>query len=394
MDRPKCIFYTGTYEQDYPRNVLIIAALRRAGFDVREYHRTVWPDTYDKSAAVGSPRTLFRIALRAAIAYGSLSVCLMRRRSNADLIVIGYIGQLDMLVLGSLARILRKPILFNPLVTLTDTLIEDRRRVPSSGLRARLIRAADALALRMSSLTLADTRANRDYLVSEFGVDADHVAVVPVGADEAIFKPASDLKPETGGDRQLRVLFYGNMIPLQGVETILLAAELLKARGDVRFSIIGTGQTYYAVRSLASNLDLNNVEFVDRVPYQQLPQHIQNAEVVLGIFGDTAKAARVVPNKVYQAMAMGAAIISRDSSACRDMLTDGESALLVPPKDPVALANAIERLFDEELRKRLGTAARERFLERASLDHVAARLETAVDVACSGRSSLPTKVTA
>jgi glycosyltransferase involved in cell wall biosynthesis len=187
---------------------------------------------------------------------------------------------------------------------------------------------------------------------------------------------ANENQPASGGC-SLSVLFYGNMIPLQGADTIVRAAALVRDEG-IRFEIIGSGQTYDDVRALADRLGANNITWTGRVPYADLPRRIAGADVLLGIFGDSDKAGRVVPNKVYQAMAMGAAIVTRDSSAQRSLLTDGVSALLVPPADPAALAEALRRLRDPHVRCRLGEAARQRFGASASLDVQAERLRAAL----------------
>ncbi len=355
MQRPQQIFYIGTYERDYPRNVLTIAALRRAGFLVRELHQPVWPADGDKSALVGSPANLVRLASRFALAYLRLLPGIVRLRKAADLVVVGYIGQFDLMVLGPLLRLMSVPVLFDPLVTLTDTLIDDRQRVDAAGLKATVIRQIDRIALRSSDAVLTDTDENGDYLARIFGVPPERVHVVPVGADETVFKSVTmSSRPNRDTfDAALNVLFYGNMIPLQGVETIVRAAKLLDCR-EYHFTIIGSGQTLPEVQALARKLGVKNVEFVPPVPYAELPRRIAEADVVLGIFGGSDKASRVVPNKVYQSMAMGAAIVTRDSPSARRLLRHGESALLVPPADPQALATAIESLADAEVRQRLG----------------------------------------
>jgi glycosyltransferase involved in cell wall biosynthesis len=270
------------------------------------------------------------------------------------------------------------PIIFNPLVTLTDTLIDDRRKVHRNGVMARCIRAVDALSLRLANSIIVDTSENGSYVTKMFGVNPDRIFAVPVGADEMIFTPSRDCDIGESAPGII-VLFYGTMIPLQGVDTIIRAAKLLERDGDTRFEIIGTGQMLASVQSLAQELDVTNVDFVPRVPFTELPRRIERADIVLGIFGETEKAGRVVPNKVYQAMAMGAAIVTRDSSAQRAVLTDHLSALLIPPGDPVALADAIRRLYDPALRRSLGCAARVRFEETASLSVQAAALTEAVD---------------
>ncbi len=386
MQRPTRIFYVGTYERDYPRNALVRAALGRAGFSVQELHHTVWSSGGDKTALLGSRSALLRHALRLGSGYIRLLTGVMTRRNDVDVAMFGFIGQLDLLVLGPLLRALKKPIVFDPLVTLTDTLVEDRAKVAKRGIWARGIRLADQLAFRLVDVILADTDENRSYICSNFGVPIDRVLVVPVGADETMFRPevVESVSTDCCDDRgPLRVLFYGTMIPLQGVETIVRAAKLLEDEA-VEINVIGAGQTLAAVQRLAGELRVRNVIFMPRVPYEELPSWIARADVVLGIFGASAKAARVVPNKVYQAMSMGAAIVTRDSPAMHKLLSDGESGMLVPPADPGALADAIRALHDSNLRLRLGQTARRRFIETSTLDVQSDLVRDAIELATAG----------
>lgn len=181
------------------------------------------------------------------------------------------------------------------------------------------------------------------------------------------------------GANPLRVLFYGKFTPLHGIDTILTAAKLLEDQKDIRFEVIGSGQLSTKMNVLATKLDLGNVDFIPWVPFERLPERIAAADVFLGIFGDTSKAARVIPNKVFQGMAMGAGIVTRDSPAIRRVLRDGDSVLLVPPADPTALAGAILRLRDPALRANLGRGARLAFETTGSLDALAERLTAIID---------------
>ncbi len=411
----KRLLYAGTYERDYPRNRLTIAALGRAGFDVRELHAAVWERDRDKSGRFLRPGSLIRLGLRLGLAYVSTGLRLFRELPESDAVVIGYIGQADMLVLAPLAKLAGRPVVFNPLVTLTDTLVEDRQLARRGGLTAIAIAAVDRIALRLADAILVDTPENGDYLVRRFGIPTSRIHQVDVGADEDVFKygphsaaPTPSPSPNSRGGEQnvrarsplpklgegpgvraakLRVLFYGKFTPLHGIDTILKAAKLLEDRKDVRFEIIGSGQLSAGIHDLAGKLGLRNVDFVPWVPFERLPERISASDIFLGIFGDTTKAARVIPNKVFQGMAMGAAIVTRDSQAIRRVLDDGDSALLVPPADPAALAGAVLRLRDPALRANLGRDARLAFERTGSLDALAERLTTIIETVVPAQRS-------
>jgi glycosyltransferase involved in cell wall biosynthesis len=82
----------------------------------------------------------------------------------------------------------------------------------------------------------------------------------------------------------------------------------------------------------------------------------------------------VIPNKAFQALACGTPLITGDTRGVRELLTDGESALLVPPGDPAALAAAMRRLAaDPGLARRLGARGRETYEEQASEEVLGAR---------------------
>jgi glycosyltransferase involved in cell wall biosynthesis len=106
---------------------------------------------------------------------------------------------------------------------------------------------------------------------------------------------------------------------------------------------------------------LDRVTLLPRVPMLALPAHIARAHLCLGIFGETPKAARVVPNKVFQCMGVGRPVISADTPAMRELFTGGEEMVLVAPADAKALAAAIEaHAADRAARERIGSAAAER----------------------------------
>ena len=281
---------------------------------VVETHVPVWEDRRHKFEV--GPTSALRLLLA--------QTELMRRpNKGADAVIVGYPGHLD---LGRAKR-LGLPIVFNPLVSLWDTFVNDRGRFRPGSLRARALRAIDRRAFRAADLVVSDTDAHAELFRS---LGARRVETCFVGAEERIFRPG--WSPTALG----QALFVGKLIPLHGLETILAAARLAP---DIRFLVIGSGQLDRLLEDRPPN-----VEHVSWVEYEQLPDELHRASCALGIFGTSEKAQRVIPNKVFQALACGTPVVTADTPAARELLRDGESALLVPPGDPDALVNAIRRV--------------------------------------------------
>jgi glycosyltransferase involved in cell wall biosynthesis len=255
------------------------------------------------------------------------------------------------------------------MISLWDTLAGDRGR--SSGIAASVLKGMDRMAVRCADLVLVDTQANAAFAVSALGARPERVAVVPVGADPTLFPPV----PCPEGPA--RAVFYGKLSPLHGLDTIVAA---VRRPGVPPLRLIGDGQLGPWLDAELSRDPPRGVERVTWVPYDGLGAEIAAATVVLGVFGTSGKAARVVPNKVWQAMAVGRAIVTAAGPATCDVLTDGVDALLVPPADPDALAAALSRLAaDDALCRRLGAAAHRRFLEVGAPRAVAVRFLEALD---------------
>jgi glycosyltransferase involved in cell wall biosynthesis len=333
------VVYFGAYQRAYPRNAQVISCLRTAGVEVEEEHVAVWDDLREGWSA--GPASALRLA--------AAEVRLFTRRPHADAVIVGYPGHFDLPAARRAAR--GRPVVFNPLVSLADTLVGDRGRFGAGSLAARVLERIDRHAFRSADLVVADTDAHARFLEPLTG--RDDIAVCFVGAEDRLFTPGWE--PQA----PFTALFVGKLIPLQGVETILAAA---RAAPDIPFRVVGSGQ-------LGALLEIRppNVEHVAWIEYEHLPGEIRAAGCALGIFGTTAKAQRVIPNKAFQALACGAPLITADTPAARELLADGESALLVPPGDGAALAEAIRRLeSDEELARRVAAGGRAAYERSAS----------------------------
>jgi glycosyltransferase involved in cell wall biosynthesis len=340
------VAYFGTYERAYPRNAQVISCLRTAGVEVVEEHVAVWDDVRDGwSAGLGS-------AVRLAAAEARLFT---RRPTAVDALIVGYPGHFDLPAAKRAAR--GRPVVFNPLVSLADTIVGDRGRFRAGSVPARALERVDRGAFGAADRVVADTDAHARFLAQLTG--RNDIAVCFVGAEDRLFRPGwQPREPFTA-------LFVGKLIPLQGIETVLAAA---RTAPEVPFRVVGSGQLGALLEGRP-----RNVTHVPWVEYELLPGENRSAGCVLGIFGTTEKAQRVIPNKAFQALACGAPLVTADTPAARELLVHGESALLVPPGDPARLADAVRTLAaDDALARRIGAGGRAAY-ERAASEAVLGR---------------------
>ena len=345
------VLFFGTYERDYPRNAQVAACLRRAGVEVVERHASVWEGREHKWD-VGPAA-----ALRLAAAQARL---LVPRGERFDVVRVGYPGHLDMLAAKLVAR--GRPVVLDPLVSLSDSFVADRGRFAPGTPAARTLEWIDRGALRAADLVVADTEAHAAFLARLGDLPRERVAVCMVGAEERVFRPrdasTGDASAVSAGE-PFTALFVGKLIPLHGVETVVAAARLAP---ELRWRVVGSGQLAAALADAPPN-----VERVPWIPYEQLPSELWRAGCALGVFGTSEKAARVIPNKAFQALACGAPLVTGDTPGARELLADGVSALLVPPGDPAALAAAVRRLAaDTALRERIAGGGHAAYLGQAS----------------------------
>ena len=273
------------------------------------------------------------------------------RRERFDAVIVGYPGHFDVPAARRIAR--GRPVIFNPLVSLHETLVEDRGRFSAGSPAAGVLRSVDRLALRRADLVVADTAQNARHLAGLGELEAERLAVCFVGAEERLFRPG--WRPA----QEFHALFVGKLIPLHGVETILAAARLAP---EVPFRIVGSGQLDGLLADRPPN-----VEWVEWVEYERLPAELHRAGCALGVFGTSAKTGRVIPNKAFQALACGTPLVTADTPAAGELLVDEESALLVPAGDPEALASAVRRLAaDATLAERIGEGGLDAYRTHAS----------------------------
>jgi glycosyltransferase involved in cell wall biosynthesis len=305
------ILYFGTYEKQYSRNVRIIALLKSRGNTVVEWHRPVLESMKHKHGLMRSPLALVQAAWMLGMAYARLIPKLCFCARSFDELWIGYIGHLDILFAYPIAKMWRLPIVFNPMISLYDTVVEDRGLFRKTSIPSRLLWMLDFLAFHAAERIIIDSEGQKRYLFEEFRIPLHRIEVIPFEAD-ACFRPLPPDK-EKVEDHAFTVLFFGKISPMHGLDRILQAMKLIQDRNlkGIYLKIAGDGQHVEELRSLAQSLKLSNVQWLGWVERDELPLLINQADVCLGIFGTSAKARRVIPFKVWEALACGKRVVTQ-----------------------------------------------------------------------------------
>ena len=357
----------------------IASLLGERGVEVVERRVPLLEEEGARTRAAGSPVAFLRAGAAAVRARAALREA-YRGAPPHDAVLVGYPGALAAGVARRANRDRRRPVLLDAFLSLYDTAVNDRRLARPGSLRARVLRRLDRSSCAAADRVLVDTEENARWFEEEADVPRGKLLVVPVGAMPFPGGLAGPPDPPPPA-RPLEVLFFGTYVPLQGVPVLVEAAARVRG-GGVRITLVGRGQDLPAARERAAALGLEAPDLLwveEFLPREALDRRIAAADVCLGVFGATGKAARVVPCKVHDALAAGKPLVTADGPAARALLGDGREALLVPPGDPAALASALERLRDDPaLRGRLAAGALRLWRERLTPGAVAGRLAEAM----------------
>lgn len=269
----------------------------------------------------------------------------------------------------------RKLIIGDAFISIYDTSVSDRALARGKSLKGLYYHALDMLYVRACDALLFDTLEHESYFMQTCRIPRRVKRFIfPICVDtEEIEKiqPSFPSGIQSAPDKKT-VLFHGGYIPLQGIQYIIEAAALFQKRDDVRFIMVGSGQTRKAMEKKAADLHLANIQFVPWLEFHEMIATIKNADVSLGIFGDTEKAQRVIPNKILESMAAGVPVVCGRNIPMERHFKEGEQVFYARLADPVDIARAItEALSDAERAKRIAEKAKVTIEENFSLHSLA-----------------------
>jgi len=324
----------------------MIEGLRRNGVEVIECHEPLWLGTEDRVQAASGGWVHPSFWLRIIKAYSRL---LRKYRSvgDYDVMVLGYPGQLDVPLARVLTWLECKPLVLDMPASLY-LMTQERRLLKPGSFTGFLIYCLDKMACLLPNLLIVETEEYIVWFQKTFKINKSKFCVVPLGADDKIFKPVA----ATRSDGPFLAVYYGSFLPNHGVEYIVEAARLLRNEPNIHFELIGNGPGKAAAMALARQYNLTNITFEDWMDQEALVERVARADVILGAFGATPQSMLTVQNKIYEGLAMEKPVITGDGPSVRKLLIHGEHVYLCEQANPQSLAEAIKVLSrDPELRK-------------------------------------------
>ena len=325
MSDSKTILFFGFFDEEYSRNRVLIKGAKDLGYTVM--------------LCKVNPRK-----------YGSVSkfVALYKeykkiRKEKFDFVFVAFPGHsvvwLAYLLFG------RKKI-FDMFVSLYNSEVEDRKNCSVFSLKAFYFWFLDWYSVLLPQKILLDTNTHISFLSKRFPTLKKKSICVYVGSDDSVVYPVEKTETAT-----FIVHFHGTGIPLQGIQYIIDAANELRHEEGIEFRLYGNNGrgVYKEAVEQSKKLKLTNVSFREPFPYSEMSKVLGEADVVLGIFGDTLKTQNVIPNKVFEGWAARKPVITARTPAILELGSDHQNVLLCGIASGVNIANSVRLLKKDSI---------------------------------------------
>ena len=222
------------------------------------------------------------------------------------------------------------------------------------------IKHQEVATLHLADHIICPSRVTREYIIS-LGIPPERVTVIPNGVDTARFSPCPAPLDEVP-----LLLYIGTLAGWQGLDTLLEAMPLVLAEHPARLRIVGKGRKAQrkALQKRIRKMGLAEwISLEGSVSHNTIPQMINQAHLGLAplSFNDRNVTQGCCPIKVLEYLACGKPLVAANLPVVRELVCDGQEALLFTPDDPADLARCIFTLLnDPPLAERLAGAGCQR----------------------------------
>lgn len=325
------ICYLGGFDPTYTRNYFNRLALDAVGIDVQLCR---------VAPAVSTVRKL-PLLLRQ----------FLQTSRDCDVIVVAEYNPTLLPFAWVLSKTFAKPLVFDLVISQYLGTVIERQRVAENSFSARKLWWIEKIAGALCDGILTGSLAYKALLIETFRFPAERLHVIPLGIDPDQFRPIEKSVP----DSPPLIFYFGSFIPNHGVDVILNAIALLSV--EYQLILLGDGEGKAAAQQLAQELGLKNTKFLPRVAFADVPPYIADADILLGVFGNTRQADTAMANKVLQSLAMYKPVVTGATTSNKEHFVSGTHLIETPLGDSPALATALEQLLlDADLRQQLADA--------------------------------------
>ncbi len=354
MGKKLKIVYAGNYSkgEGYPRTNVLLEGLSSIA-ELTEIRYPLW-DKKDKERELKKPLATMLSFFKSCLFFLKHS----ENMKNGDIVIVGFPGYAE-IFLFKLIKILtgaQYRIVFDYFFSVYESLTMERKVVKPQSFFGKLLYLFDKAGIKTADKVLIDTEPHKEFVQSLLNLsvkDSKKFIVLPVGETEKKFPFLEYPKKKI----PFNILFFGTFLNLHGIDKIKRAIELLEDKREIKFILIGKGKN----DSLFKERRFKNTEFVNRfVPPEELLGFIKKSHAVLGIFGDNQRADKVIPCKIYDALACGRPIITGKTKAAEQLFQDKEFVILCD-KNGKSVADSIEKLHQKNIEE-LSNAGKQAYL--------------------------------
>ncbi len=210
----------------------------------------------------------------------------------------------------------------------------------------------------------------------QYGLNPSKASVIYPAVDPNFFYPV-----DKDDNKKFKIITVGSLVWCKGYEYALMSVCKLIEKGiPIQFDIIGDGPERQRVLYTIQDLGLEkNVTLHGRLSSVEVRNKLQESDVFL-----LSSLSEGVSNAVLEAMACGLPIVTTDCGGMREAVQDGEEGLVVPVRDPEAMASALSKLAsDKTLRTEMGKKARQRILDKFTLERQIKEFTSLLESTCS-----------
>ena len=213
--------------------------------------------------------------------------------------------------------------------------------------------------LKRAKLITCDAQHMKEQILA-LGVSKNRIKIINFGIDTEQFSPKPinfDFRKKLKIKDGFTIISLRNFEPVYDLKTLVLAMpDILNKYPDVNFVLIGQGSLEKELKDLVKALKIeSSVFFPGFVPNADLPQLLNSSDIYIS----TSLSDAGIAASTAEAMACGVPVVITDTGENRGWIKNGETGYLVPPRDPLKLAESIQNMIlkPKEIKK-VGLAGR------------------------------------